>query len=217
MTITTAQIRGARGILNWSQQDLAQRTGISATSIGAIENGQTTPRTSTLDTIRKTLENGGIEFIGLEGIKKKSGDVQILHGANGFIDFFDHVYETVKNDGGEVNISNVEESMFIKWAGATAEQHFKRMSELKNVEYKVLLREGDYNFAASSYAQYKWLPKAQFTSVPFYAYGKKLAILLIESEPQIIIHNYPVIAEAFRVQFQNMWENALIPTQDSKK
>ena len=62
MSITTAQIRGARGILNWSQQDLAQRTGISATSIGAIENGQTTPRASTLETIRATFERNSIEL-----------------------------------------------------------------------------------------------------------------------------------------------------------
>jgi len=75
--ITTAQIRGARGVLNWSQGDLSERTGISATSIGSIENGLTQPRDSTLQLIQKAFEDSGIEFLPDEGIKKKSGEVRV--------------------------------------------------------------------------------------------------------------------------------------------
>jgi transcriptional regulator with XRE-family HTH domain len=215
MSITTAQIRGARGILNWSQQDLAQRTGISATSIGAIENGQTTPRESTLSTIRKTLENAGIEFIGLEGIRQKTGEVRILTGREGFKTFYDDVYEVVRSisDSTTVYVSNVDESQFLKFGADILQPHSERILALGTVKYKILIKEGDTNFVASDYAVYKWLPKSQFSTVPFYIYGPKIAILLFGAEPTVIILNYPAIAEAFTIQFITSWKTALEPNE----
>ena len=172
MSITTAQIRGARGILNWSQQDLAQRTGISATSIGSIENGQTTPRESTLSTIRKTLENGGIEFIGLEGIRQRSNDVRIYRGKEGFIEFYNDIYETVQSSPSEIFVSNVDERLFVKILGDFAKVHVDRITALKNIRYKILVKDGDNYIPGSGYAEYRWMPKELFSSVPFCVYAK---------------------------------------------
>lgn len=210
MSITTAQIRGARGILNWSQQDLAQRTGISATSIGAIENGQTTPRESTLSTIRKTLENAGIEFIGLEGIRQRRDDVRVYSGRDGLIEFYEDIYTTVRDKVSEVLVSNVDERIFVEALGEYAKIHINRMEQLKNVYYKILTREGDNYAPGSGYGEYRWIPKELFASVPFYVYGKKLAIIVFEKEPSVILLQYPSIADAYRVQFFDMWERARI-------
>lgn len=208
MTITTAQIRGARGILNWSQQDLAQRTGISATSIGSIENGQTTPRESTLSTIRKTLETAGIEFIGLEGIRQRSGDVRTYKGLDGFIEFYNDIYNTVRDNPAEIYVSNVDERQFVKLLGDFAKVHVKRITDLKTVKYKILIREGDNYVPGSSYAEYRWIPKDLFASVPFYVYGDKLAIMVFDNEPSVIVLRYPSIADAYRVQFADMWNRS---------
>lgn len=209
MSITTAQIRGARGILNWSQQDLAQRTGISATSIGAIENGQTTPRESTLSTIRKTFESSGIEFIGLEGMRQRSGDVRTYKGADGFIEFYNDIYNTVRDNGAEIFVSNVDERQFVKILGDFAKTHVDRITDLKNVSYKILIREGDNYVPGSSYAEYRWIPKDLFASVPFYVYGDKLAVMIFNNEPAVIVLRYPSIADAYRVQFLDMWTRSL--------
>ena len=214
MSITTAQIRGARGILNWSQQDLAQRTGISATSIGAIENGQTTPRESTLSTIRKTLENGGIEFIGLEGIRKKSADIQILKGIEGFHTFSFDVYETIKTDGREVLQAYVDDTKFADWLGEEAYPHVQRMETLKNKRFKILQKEGDAYFPAKNYAEYRWIPAKQFLAVPFIVYGEKLAVVLFEPEPTIIVNTFPLVAEAYRLQFESLWDVAITPPKE---
>jgi transcriptional regulator with XRE-family HTH domain len=211
MSITTAQIRGARGILHWSQSDLAERTGISATSIGSIENGQSKPRTSTLETIKKAFEDTGIEFIGQEGVRLKTGDVRILKGRSGYLDFFNEVYKVLGEEAGEVLVSNVDERKFAKWHGDHADEHLKRMSALTGIEYKILIQEGDTFFPAHGYAKYKWLPREQFSSVPFYVFGKKLAIMLFDNEPVVILLNYPAVAEAYRKQFQAMWDAAIVP------
>lgn len=209
MSITTAQIRGARGILNWSQQDLAQRTGISATSIGSIENGQTTPRESTLQTIRKTLENAGIEFIGLEGIRQRSNDVRIYRGQEGFKEFYDDIYNVVRENPSEIYVSNVDERLFVRILGDYAKIHVERIKALKNIRYKILTREGDNYLPGSAYAEYRWIPKELFASVPFYVYGNKLAIMIFETEPSVIVLQYASIANAYRIQFNDMWNRAV--------
>src|SRR3989339_798195 len=98
MSITTAQIRGARGILNWSQSDLAERTGISATSIGSIEKGQSQPRESTLQSIQQAFENTGIEFLENEGVRKKLFPIDILTGNEGFQKFSYEIFEAMQKD-----------------------------------------------------------------------------------------------------------------------
>lgn len=207
MTITTAQIRGARGILNWSQHDLSERTGISSTSIGSIENGQSIPRENTLNAIRKAFEDAGIEFLPDSGIRMRSGDIQIFSGKSGFLDFMNDVYRTLESDDKrEAYVSNVDERNFVHWLGDHLPNHIEKMNSLKNVRYKILVREGDKNFAASNYAEYRWLPKDQFAFVPFYVYGKKLAILLFENEPRVIVMNYPIVAEAYKIQFESLWQ-----------
>ena len=215
MSITTAQIRGARGILNWSQSELAERTGISATSIGSIENGISSARANTLITIRKAFEDAGIEFIGLDGVRIRNGDIRIFQGKESFMEFFDHVYETVKNKSGEIFVSNVSERKFIKLAGERADEHMQRMAQLKGLSFKVLLKEGDQDFAASQYVEYKWMKKEFFASVPFYVFDKQLAIILLEDEPRILLLQYPAIADAFRLQFLAMWHTAMVPMREA--
>lgn len=212
MTITTAQIRGARGILNWSQSDLAERTGISATSIGSIENSQSTPRANTLNTIQKAFESAGIEFIGLDGVRTKSGNIKIFKGQTGLVEFYDDVYQTVQNHQGDILVSNVDERQFIKNLGDFADVHIERMSALKDrISYKILIREGDNYLPGSSYAEYRSIPKDLFASVPFYVYADKLAIMLFDGEITVIALEYASIAQAYRVQFADMWQRATLP------
>jgi DNA-binding XRE family transcriptional regulator len=61
--ITPAQIRAARALLNWSQQDLAEASGVASQSIKNIERGVTDPRLSTATTIVSTLEKAGVQFL----------------------------------------------------------------------------------------------------------------------------------------------------------
>lgn len=215
MSITTAQIRGARGILNWSQSDLAERTGISSTSIGSIENGQSTPRASTLQTIRKTFERNGIEFLGMDGVRAQSNYVQTLNGQDGFETFLDDVYETAIKHGtkekpAEIYLSNVVHENWVKWMGADKWQnHTKRMTEAKNVmDVRIIVQEGDWNFPAKSYSQYKWFPEASFNDKSFYSYHDKLAFLNFkEDDVEIVIMRQPEFAEGYRTMFRICWDN----------
>ena len=65
--ITSAQCRAGRGLLDWTQQYLADRAGVGIVTVRQVEAGLNEPRRSTLEVIRRALEAGGVEFIDENG------------------------------------------------------------------------------------------------------------------------------------------------------
>ena len=65
--VTPAQCRAARGLLDWSQQDLAKQAGVGIVTIRQLEAGTNTPRRATLEVVRRAFEEAGIEFIDENG------------------------------------------------------------------------------------------------------------------------------------------------------
>jgi predicted transcriptional regulator len=65
--ITGRQIRAARALLDWSQQDLADKAVISLNALVRLERGQVDTRASTLRAVEKALEKAGIEFVSMSG------------------------------------------------------------------------------------------------------------------------------------------------------
>ena len=64
--ITSAQIRAARGLLNWSRKDLAEKSGVSFASMMRLESFDGVPSSNvkTLDALKKAFEDAGVEFTG---------------------------------------------------------------------------------------------------------------------------------------------------------
>ena len=62
------QIRAARGLLKWTQAMLAHRAAISTVTLNMIENETVRPRETTLTSIRRALETGGVQFIDEDGL-----------------------------------------------------------------------------------------------------------------------------------------------------
>jgi transcriptional regulator with XRE-family HTH domain len=61
--VTPAQSRAARGLLDWSQQDLADEAGIGIVTVRQLEGGANAPRRATLEVVRRAFESAGVEFI----------------------------------------------------------------------------------------------------------------------------------------------------------
>lgn len=62
--LTGAQIRMARGYLNWSVAKLEEMSGVSATTIKRMEKSEGIPKTMSdkLVDIRRVFEGAGLEF-----------------------------------------------------------------------------------------------------------------------------------------------------------
>jgi transcriptional regulator with XRE-family HTH domain len=65
--ISPAQCRAARGLLDWSQHDLAREAEVGIVTIRQLEAGSNQPRRATLIVIRQALEAAGVEFIDANG------------------------------------------------------------------------------------------------------------------------------------------------------
>jgi DNA-binding XRE family transcriptional regulator len=67
------QCRAARGLLHWTQNELARRAGVSDVTIRGFENDQTTPTRATLAVLRQAFEKAGVEFTNDEhpGVRMK--------------------------------------------------------------------------------------------------------------------------------------------------
>jgi predicted transcriptional regulator len=61
--VTPRQIRAARALLGWSQQQLADSAIISLNALIRLERDQVDSRLSTLNAVVRALTKAGIEFI----------------------------------------------------------------------------------------------------------------------------------------------------------
>jgi transcriptional regulator with XRE-family HTH domain len=58
-----AQIRAARSLVNWTQEDLAKAAGVALTSVRDIEAERRAAESGTVNSVRRALENKGVEFV----------------------------------------------------------------------------------------------------------------------------------------------------------
>jgi hypothetical protein len=73
-TITAAQLRAARALLDCSASELASRCGVSHSAISRAErsNGDPHMHARNLKAIRVALEENGIEFLAGNGVRLRS-------------------------------------------------------------------------------------------------------------------------------------------------
>jgi len=209
MDITPKKVRGARAMLGLSQAELAKRAGLSKLTINDYENETKSPRQTTLTDIKRTLEEMGIEFTRY-GVQEKHDLVTVLEDKDSVIRFFDDVYYIMREEGGELLEYGINEERFDELQGDTARPHILRMSQLQktnNYTCRCLISENDDNVSECSYAEYRQLPEKYFMEIPFFVYGRKIAIVLWESTPtRIIILNDPELNKAYRKQFDALWK-----------
>ena len=65
--ITPAQCRAARGLLDWTQQQLADEARVGVVTVRQLEAGNTVPRRSTLEVIQRAFERAGVDLINENG------------------------------------------------------------------------------------------------------------------------------------------------------
>lgn len=213
--ITPAQCRMARALLNWTQPELANRCDLAPMTISKFEKegSDYTPEARTLEKMATVFEAAGLEFTSGDGVKRQEKEIVTYRGQKGFESFIWDVYETTKKFGGQIFVSNVDETKFTQALGKEIDDlYMEKMQDLRKeqpFEFKILIKEGDTNFVASTYAQYRWIPKEQFFSTPFYVYADKLAFLLLDDEVTIHVIQNEEIANAQRAQFTLAWDNSI--------
>lgn len=61
--LSPKQIRAARALLAWSQQELAKKAGVAASTVADFERGHRTPVPNNAEAMRTALEGAGVRFL----------------------------------------------------------------------------------------------------------------------------------------------------------
>lgn len=61
--MTPAQSRAARGLIEWSQEQLAEAAHLGLSTIRDFEKGRRVPTHNNLTAIKRALEDAGVQFL----------------------------------------------------------------------------------------------------------------------------------------------------------
>ena len=208
------QIRAARVLADWGAEDLAQKVGLSRVTIQNIEHGvNKRPKIETMEKITAIFNEAGIEFIDGDGVRRRTTDVMVYEGIDGFSRFHDLVYMHLMENGGQACVCGSSSSQFSKHR-KNAEAHRARMTELAkqrpDFQMRILAEEGDTNLPNTGYATYRWMPRKNFPPVAFYSFGdyKAEITFTVENPPLIVLVKSASIANSYAKFFDFMWNNA---------
>jgi DNA-binding XRE family transcriptional regulator len=227
--ITAAQLRAARGLVDWTRNELAKAANVSPETVKNIEHGIFRPQEETAERIVKTFAAHGVEFTESEGVRLHKDTVTRFEGVEGFKRFMDDVYEEAKKSS-EMNkkialpgdrksfcMSGLDDRFFSKHLGDYFVMHTKRMNELRHTfKMYILVKDRPHTLLpeevqkdkGSSYREYRLSTSSDGGKVPFYVYADKLAILIFEDEnnPRIVVISSEPVAQAYREQFNIIWQ-----------
>lgn len=216
MAINTQQIRAARGLIGWSQTELADAVGISLTALNQIERGLVTPRTSNMDGIQKVLEKAGVEFTPHSGVCIKQNNFLSMEGTQCLSFLQKDLFATLK-DGGELCCMGVSDKRYAD-ADEKAMAWFLKQARQVGIKERVIVEEGDDFFLyPQDVTEYRWVPTQHFHAQPFYAYKGKVAFLIWEEPVKLILIENDNLYRAFMGIFETFWSlSRKPPSIDSK-
>lgn len=218
--ITAAQLRAARGLLDWTRTELAKAANISPETVKNIEHGTFRPQEQTAEQIVQAFAVHDVEFTENEGVRIRRDNVARFEGVEGFKKFMDDVYAIAQQPAAAAEgdkpicLSCSDDGLFTKYLGDYFDLHARRMNALRNVKMKILTKEKPSfklpeETPENSYREYRWFTQQIVGNVPFYVYGDKLAILIFDDEDvRIVVISSTPVAKAYREQFEVLWQTA---------
>lgn len=210
--ITKEQCRAARSFLGIKQTELAADCGLSKTAITHFESGLFNPRADNMTAIQTALERRGIEFVGTHGVQKRQVNFQVLNTRDdetAHPRLWDDIFETMKDRGGEVLISHVNEKAAFDAHPEKLNAHIKRLHAY-NIKERLLVCEND-GFFIQDPSCYRWLKGDVFRAgITTFLYGGKMAQNFWKGN-FILIVDHPEIYSQEIERFEYLWDTGIIP------
>lgn len=132
LLITGSQIRGARGLLDWSQDNLAEISRVSRRTVQLIES-DFPARSNNLRKIQQTLVDHGVEFLQGHGVKLRTKGFQDFTGPESSDEFFDHVQKTIKERGGDLICMISELDILTKVVCSSGLTNIERLERVQKI------------------------------------------------------------------------------------
>jgi len=207
--IQPVQIKAARAILGWSQEELANKAGLSITTIRNMELGFI-PRRSTLDFVRKVVEKAGLEFTDGEGVRRRMDEVKILRGMDSTDAFFDDMMETLGKSKGDVCTVMASFDLLLAALGAKERSGSARLQKLHDrAALKGLIAERKMPTVDFPRFTFRSLSPYAVGPVSYFIYGGKQATVLLEgSSFKYVLFQSTMITDHYLGHFEALWDRA---------
>jgi predicted transcriptional regulator len=205
---TPAQLRAARGLLDWTRANLAKASGLSQETIKNIEHGIYKPQDSTIETLVRAFAAHDVEFTENEGVRKSINEVKTFVGNNGYIGFLEDIMNTMKN-GGITRQFNFSDRLISTYGSSHLKKYNEFMQSIDKLDAKCLVPEGDSVFPVP-HCEYRWLKKVHEDAIPYYIYGNKIAMLTSSPGQELfwVVIYSESLAEAYRKRFDTYWKES---------
>lgn len=204
--LSIEQCRGARGLLGWTQQDLADASGLSKTAINNFEKGHSDIKNESLRAIRMAFESAEVEFLDQNGMRKKSEDVHIFKGPTSLGALLEDINTTMSTRGGEILISNVDNTLSSQISTQKLFDHIELLKS-NDIRQRILCVEGTKNVLSPN-DECRWISKDKILgNMPTFLYAHKVAFQLWD-QSMIIVINSNEAHQAETRRFEQLWNQA---------
>lgn len=194
--ITGQQIRAARGLLDWTQTDLAKHCGLTASAIKNIEsNPEVRPHAKSIEALVDVFRRHGVAFTP-RGVELSDNHVRLLEGDNAYLQMLDDAFYALK-DGGEMLFMCSSDIHSVP-GEAEAEQRLRETG----IRFRSLIEEGKPNTIYPA-REYRVIPKQYWAHSLQVIYADKVAQVL--DSRKILLIEDPVFAAMQRNSFNLIW------------
>ncbi|MBR6411897.1 MAG: helix-turn-helix transcriptional regulator [Alphaproteobacteria bacterium] len=202
--ISVGQLKAARSLLDWSQADLAAKSGYSLPAINNIERGVYKAHSATINDIIQTFEQNGIQFIS-SGVRLENSDFQIK-----FYEGEDALHYLLTKVGaafeaeGDLLISGIDETILKEKAGDDLKKCLSIIKQ-KHVQVRVLCHRADKGEVIFPNIKQKIVPD-DVPLIPTFIYQGRVALVFLGNPIYVCILYNPSLFKTSVDSFEHLWK-----------
>jgi transcriptional regulator with XRE-family HTH domain len=216
-SISPAQLRAARSLVDRSIEEIANLAGISRVTLSSMERGRTNAHDDTIKALLAIYDKLGVVFTGNNGVRERDDLFRLIEGQTPYIDLLEDMYATMKGTQGEILFFYVDNSLSPQ---AVIDIDLRMRKD--GIRFRSIIAE-DNPYCLFPLKEYRCVPRAHFRNNPMVVYADKVAVMI---DPDITTEHrgrsaYLVrnasYAEVMRHSFDLIWLNYKMPKTNLAK
>lgn len=217
-SISPGQVKAARGLLDWTRDDLALASCVSPKTVAKLEKGEKISLARLIE-IRRSLEKEGVEFVGNRGVVLNNHEAKKYSGPEGTEQFYEDMLVAAKEHGGEMFAIYKTSEQMAASLGVANHANLERLDNLsKYADVRCLLTDARNSSLVVPSIQMRATATPPIGIWSTLQCGNKHAFIFMinQSEFWYYVITSTDISLGERIHFSEMWDNALPLTIESK-